>query len=82
MMVEPPGDTRRGGVLEIDDGVFVTDELAFVKKRTGAVHESVILVGSFRVHTLAMEPCKERCGASSVEAFVVVEDANPQRETT
>ena len=44
-MIEPPGDVRRGGVLEVDDGVLVAGELALVKERAGAMDQAVVLVG-------------------------------------
>ena len=72
VMVEPPGDARRGAVLEIDDGVFVAGEFALVKERAGAMHQAVVLVA------LAVEARKERGRAGSIEAFVVIEDANLQ----
>ena len=78
VVVEPPCDARRGRVLEVDDGVFVAGEIAFVEERSGAVHQPVILVDRVRHHALAVESREERGAASSVEALVVVEDANSQ----
>jgi len=40
VMVEPPGDFGRAGILEIHDGVFVTIEVVFVKKRAGAMQQA------------------------------------------
>ena len=37
VMVEPPRDLGRTGVLEIDDGILVTVEMGFVKERSGAM---------------------------------------------
>ena len=48
MMIEPPGDPRRGRVFEIDDGVFVAGKLALVEERAGAMHQPVILVAGVR----------------------------------
>jgi hypothetical protein len=79
VMVEPPGDAGRGGVLEIDDGVFVAGEFALVKERTGAMDQAVILVGCAGVDALAMEASKQRGRTGAVETFVVVKDANPQK---
>ncbi len=41
--------------------------------------QAVILVSGVGVDALAMEARKKRGGASSVETFVVVEHANPQK---
>ena len=78
VMVEPPGDARRGAVLEIDDGVFVAGEFALVKERAGAMHQAVVLVAGAGGNALAVEARKERGRAGSIEAFVVIEDANLQ----
>ena len=45
MVIEPPGDFGRGGVFEVDNGVFVAGEIALVEERAGAVHEAVVLIG-------------------------------------
>ena len=37
MMVEPPGDLGRTGILEVHDGVFVAIEVSLVEKRARAV---------------------------------------------
>jgi hypothetical protein len=82
VMVEPPGDARRGAVLEIDDGVFVAGKVALVKERAGAVDESLICVGDLAAEAgsddLAIESREERRGTGSIEALVVVKNANLQ----
>ncbi len=40
VMIEPPGDFGRAGILEIDDGVFVAIKLLLVKQRPGAMKQS------------------------------------------
>ena len=45
VVIEPPGDARRGRVLEVDDRVLVARELALVEERAGAVHQPVVVVG-------------------------------------
>ena len=79
VVIEPPGDLGRGGVLEIDDGVFVAGEVALVKQGAGAMDKAVILIVSSRVDALAMEACEERSRACTVKTFVVIKDADPQK---
>ena len=40
MMVEPPGQARIGGVLEIDNGVHVAVEISGLKQLVGLVGEA------------------------------------------
>ena len=61
-------------------------EGGFVEECTGAVDEAVVLVldvGGVEVEaggdTFAVEASEDGSGAGSVEALVVVEDANEQR---
>src|SRR5271165_543288 len=78
VMVEPPCDLRRTGVLEVDDGIFVTVELGFVKQRPGAMQqagEDEVGVGA---NALAIKTGEERRGTGSVETLVVVEDSDFQ----
>ena len=64
VMVEPPGDFRRTGVLEVDDGIFVAVEVGFVKKRSGAMQKAgEDEVGIF-ANPLAVETGEERGGAT------------------
>ena len=78
VVIEPPRDVWRGRVLEIDDGILVAGELALVKKRTGAMDQAVILISGACGDALAVEAREQRGRASSVETFVVIENANPQ----
>src|SRR5271155_5131851 len=78
VMVEPPGDLGRTGVLEIDDGIFVAVEMGFVKKRSGAMQQSGEDEVSVFANALAIKAGEERRGAGSVETLVVVEDSNFQ----
>jgi hypothetical protein len=78
VVVEPPGNAWRGGVLEIYDGVLVAGKVLLVEERPGAVHQAVELVTGALGDALAMESRKQRGRTGSVETFVVIEDANPQ----
>ena len=78
MMVEPPGDLRRGRILEVDNRVLVAGKLALIKQRASPMHQPVIIVGGVLRDALAMEPRKQRCGTGPVETLVVVEHFDPQ----
>ena len=82
MVVEPPGNLRRGRILEVDNGILIAGKVALVEESSGSVHQPVILIFDGRVKAwcdaLPVEPCKQRSGASPIKAFVVIKDANPQ----
>jgi hypothetical protein len=44
VVIEPPGNTGRGRVFEIDDGILIAGKLAFVKERARAMNQPVILI--------------------------------------
>jgi hypothetical protein len=79
VMVEPPGNPWRGGVLEVDDGVLVAGEVGFVEEGSGAVDEAVVGVGSVFCNALAVKAGEEGRGAGSVKTLVVVEDSDVQK---
>ena len=75
VMVEPPSNFGRTGILEINDSVFVAVEMGFVKKRSRAVQQAgEEEVGVF-ANALAIEAGEECGGASSIETLVVVENS-------
>jgi hypothetical protein len=59
MMVEPPGNSGRRRVFEVDDGILVAAELLFVEERAGAVNQAVKLIRGFPIDALAVEARKE-----------------------
>ena len=82
VMIEPPGYAGRCGVFEIDDCVFVAREFALVEEGPGAMNQAVVLIASLAVDAFTMKAREEGCGASSIETFVVIKDANPQIRPT
>src|SRR5271154_4348867 len=78
MMIEPPGDLGRAGVLEIDDGILVAVEMRFVKERSGAMHQAREDEGGVLANPFAIKTRKKRRGAGSVKTLVVVEDSDFQ----
>ncbi len=78
VMVEPPGNFGRTGVLEVDDGVFFAVELLFVEQRAGAVDQAGKDELGVAADAFAIEAGKYGGGTSSVKTFVVIENANSQ----
>src|SRR5580700_10681358 len=78
MMVEPPGDFRRRGIFEIDDGVFVAIEMRFVKQRSRPMHKSGEDKLGILANALAIKTGKDGGGRRAVETFVVIEDSDFQ----
>ena len=78
VMVKPPGNFGRTGVLEIDDGVFVAVEMGFVKQRSRAMHEAGKDEIGILANALAIEAGEECGGRGSVETLVVIKDPDSQ----
>jgi hypothetical protein len=78
MVIEPPGYARRGTVLEVYDCVLVAAKIGLLKERPGAVHQPVKTVACLRADAFAVEAHEERSGARSIEAPVVIENADLQ----
>jgi hypothetical protein len=78
VMIEPPGNFRRTGILEIDDGILIAVEINLVKERARPMQEP----GESEIHipayALAVEAGKERGGRGSIEAFVVIKNSDSQ----
>jgi hypothetical protein len=55
VVIEPPRDFRRAGILEIDDGVFVAGEIGLIEEGAGPVDEATELVGGAGVDALLVE---------------------------
>jgi hypothetical protein len=77
-MIEPPSDIGRTGVLEVDDSVFVSVKLLFVKERACAVDES----RKFELHVtpnpFAVKTREQGGRRSSIKTLVVIKDPNSQ----
>ena len=61
MMVEPPSDFRRRGILEVDDSVFVAGKVGLVEKRACPMHQAVIFVCRGRIaggNAFAVKSCE------------------------
>jgi hypothetical protein len=60
MMIEPPGNFRRGRVFEINDCVLIARELGLVEEGSGAMNQTVIRIRSAAGDALAMKASKQR----------------------
>ncbi len=78
VMIEPPGNARRSAVLEVDNGVLVTDKIRLLEEGSSAMHQPVIAVLRVRANAFAVETHEERSRARSVKAPVVIENADLQ----
>ena len=79
VMIEPPGEQRRAGIFEIDDGVFVAVEVPSSNGCGGLVSHSGIEKFRVGVDPFAIKARKDCRGAGSVETFIVETDANFHR---
>ncbi len=78
VVVEPPGNARRGGVLEVDDGVLVAIELGFVEQAAGAMHQPAEDELGVVANALAIKARKQRRARCPVETLIVEEHPDPQ----
>src|SRR5271168_5465123 len=75
MMIEPPGEPRRAGILEIDDGVFVAIKCAVLERLRSLVGHPGIEELGCGIDALFIKTRENRGGGGSVEAFIV--ETNP-----
>src|SRR2546425_20821 len=74
VVIEPPGDFGIGAVFEINDGVLVAVEQAFVEELGGAVGQTSVDELGARVKRPIEKTAKVRGRSGSVETVVVIED--------
>src|SRR5258708_4039374 len=78
VMIEPPGNARRGRVFEIDDRVLIAGEVIFTKQCPGAMQQAREFKFRLGVDSLAVETRKQSGGRGAVETLVVKEDLDFQ----
>ena len=76
-MVEPPGQARVRGVLEIDDGVLVAVEQAVGKKLTRRVRHPGVKEFRARVESVFQKAAEKGRRRGAVETMVVIENSDP-----
>jgi hypothetical protein len=78
MMVEPPGQQRRCGILEIDNRIFIAVKYSTLEGMRSLVRHPPVQKFGFRMNALAVKARENSRGRSAVKAFVVKADPNPQ----
>jgi hypothetical protein len=78
MMVKPPGNPGRTGVLEVHDGIFVAIKLLLIEQRPGAVEQTGKDEVDILPDPLPVKTGEEGSRACPVKALVVIEDPNFQ----
>ena len=74
-MIEPPGETVRWRVFEVDDRVFIAIEHCVVKERARSMKQSTIGHVSVRIYMSLIEARKD-CGRShTIEAMTVIQES-------
>src|SRR5260370_34227549 len=76
VMVKPPGDARRAGILEIDDDIFIAVEHPLFKRLPRAVGHPREMEFRARRDALAEEAAKHRRRRRPIEAPVVKAQTN------
>src|SRR5262249_46025831 len=79
VVVKPPGDPGRGGILEVDDCVLIAVKIRFVKKCARAMHQSGELEIGVGANALAVKAGKQGCRSGPVEALAVKKDPDSQK---
>jgi hypothetical protein len=78
VVVEPPRNPRRGGVLEVHNRVLVACEFVLVKQRACAMHQAMVFITGPGRDALPVKARKQRGRAGAVKTSVVIEDTYPQ----
>src|ERR1700693_5222358 len=78
VMVKPPRQLRRTGILEIHDGVLLAVKHSILEWLRSLVRHSGVEEFRVGMNALAVEPRKDRGGGSPVKTLVVEANANLQ----
>ena len=76
MMIEPPGQARVGGVLEVHDGVFIAIEQRVLEYLGGFVRHARIGKLCIRMDPVLHKTAEVGRRRSSVETVIVVQDSH------
>lgn len=82
MMIEPPGNRRRGAIFEIDNRVLIAGKVLLVEQRSRAVDQSAEFIFRVRRDAFAMKACKQRGGTGPIETLIMIENAYFHLRTT
>ena len=78
VVIEPPGDFGRTGILEIDDGILVAVELLLVEKSAGTMQQAGVNEVHIAADSFPVETAEQGGRASPVKTFVVIKDPHSQ----
>src|SRR5579872_2679424 len=78
MMVEPPGDFGRAGILKVHDGILVAVEILFIEQSSGAMQQSGENEMDIATNALAIETGKQCRRTRPVKATIMKENTNLQ----
>jgi hypothetical protein len=79
MMIEPPGEKRRGRVLEVHDGILSAGiKPALLKQESGTVHQPAIVKPLHRPDTLSVKAREQRRRTRAIKTFIVIKDPTVQ----
>src|SRR6476646_8110263 len=76
VVIKPPCDVRRAGVLEVDDGILVAIELFFVEQRSRSMDETCKFKIDICPNTFAVKAGEQCRRGSSIKTLVVIKDPN------
>jgi len=71
MVVEPPSEAFRAGILEINDCILVRIKQLSIEQLSSAVHHALISKLRFGINALAVEARKHGGRAGSVKAPIM-----------
>ena len=78
VMIKPPRNFWRTGILEIDDGILIAVEVFLIKERAGTMQKPGKSEIHITAYALAVEAGKKGGRRGSVEAFVVIKNSDSQ----
>src|SRR5579862_2700869 len=78
VMVEPPGQSRRTRIFEINDGIHIAIKDAVLERLRSLMGHSGVRELRKRLDSLPIKAGKDRGGGSAIETFVVKTNANLQ----
>ena len=78
VMIEPPGNVGRTGVLEVDDGVFVAVKVFLIEERACPVEQSGVDELPVAANTFPIEARKQRSRTRTIKTLVVIKNPNSQ----
>ena len=78
VVIEPPGDFRRTGILEIDDGILVAVKLLLVEKSARAMQQAGVDEVHIAADSFPVETGEQGRRGSPVKTLVVIKDPHSQ----